>query len=88
MGIIATHIQRLKNFLEFAQNYFEKKNPFIAILVSIQETLRDFFTFKKKMDMAKYRLNYQRYKLSQMQSLIAENNEHVFLKGRSINEVR
>jgi len=38
--------------------------------------------------MAKYRVNYQQYKFNQMQELIAQNNEHVFLKGRTLNEIR
>ena len=38
--------------------------------------------------MAQYRVNYQHYKLRQMEQLIAENNEHVFLKGNKLNELR
>ncbi|MGN0005232.1 MAG: hypothetical protein ACI37Z_04610 [Candidatus Gastranaerophilaceae bacterium] len=55
---------------------------------TVTSQLRDFLTFSKKMKMAKYRVNYQRYKLDQMQKLIAQNNEHVFLKGRTLNETR
>jgi len=85
---IDIHIQRMMNFLGFAQNYIIKNNPIVAIIASLESTLRDFLTFGKKMKMAKYRVNYQQYKFNQMQELIAQNNEHVFLKGRTLNEIR
>ena len=90
MGIpfIDIHIQRMMNFLGFAQNYIIKNNPIVAIIASLESTLRDFLTFGKKMKMAKYRVNYQQYKFNQMQELIAQNNEHVLLKGRTLNEIR
>ena len=50
--------------------------------------LKDFLTMKKKLKIAKYKVNYQMYKLNQMEQLIAENNEHVFLKGQKLNQTR
>lgn len=50
--------------------------------------LKDFLTMNKKLKMAKYRVNYQMYKLNQMETLIAENNEHVFLRGKKLNQTR
>ena len=47
--------------------------------------IKDYLTMNKKLKMAKYRLNYQMYKLNQMEQLIAENNDHVFLRGNKIN---
>ncbi len=55
---------------------------------TIVSQLKDFLTFSKKKKMARYRVNYQKYKLDQMEKLIAQNNEHVFLKGRTLNETR
>ncbi len=49
---------------------------------------KDIFTVKRKLKMAQYRVNYQQYKLRQMEQLIAENNEHVFLRGNKLNELR
>lgn len=50
--------------------------------------LKGFFSMNKKRKMVKYRLNYQLYKLNQMEKLIAQNNDHVFLKGNKFNEMR
>ncbi|MBQ2645246.1 hypothetical protein IJG14_06725 [bacterium] len=82
------HIQRLINFIQFAQSYIMRNNPIKAFSDTVISQLKDFLTFKQKMKMAKYRVNYQKYKLDQMQKLIAQNNEHVFLKGRTLNETR
>ena len=38
--------------------------------------------------MAKYRVNYHKHQLHKMESLIAESNEHTFLKGKNLNETR
>ncbi|MEI8128366.1 MAG: hypothetical protein WCG95_02000 [bacterium] len=49
---------------------------------------KDFLTMNKKLRMSRYRLNYHRHQLQKMEALIAENNQHSFLKGQNINEVR
>jgi hypothetical protein len=82
------YIQKLKNFLRFSKGYINRNNPIKSFSAVIVTELKDFLTIGKKMKMAKYRVNYQKYKLDQMQKLIAQNNEHVFLKGRTLNETR
>lgn len=87
-NFIKLYLQRIRNFLNFAQSYIVRNNPIKIFMDTVTAQLRDFLTFSKKMKMAKYRVNYQKYKLDQMQKLIAQNNEHVFLKGRTLNETR
>jgi hypothetical protein len=55
---------------------------------SVVEGLKDFLTMKKKLKMAQYRLNYNRHQFQKMEQLIAENNNHSFLKGNNLNETR
>ncbi|MFR1672963.1 MAG: hypothetical protein ACLSWI_08480 [Candidatus Gastranaerophilaceae bacterium] len=55
---------------------------------SFVEGLKDFLTMKKKLKMAQYRLNYHRHQFQKMEQLIAENNQHSFLKGNNLNETR
>ncbi|MGN0192395.1 MAG: hypothetical protein ACI4CY_02575 [Candidatus Gastranaerophilaceae bacterium] len=85
---IRTLIRRTINFLQFSKAYVLKHNPIVQIRDSFMTRLRDFLTTNQKVKMAKYRLNYQKYKLTQMEQLIAQNNQHVFLKGRTLNEIR
>ena len=81
-------IKRFVNFLNFAQNFFKRKNPLKALAVSLISSLKDMLTIRQKLKMAKYRVNYHKHQLHKMESLIAESNEHTFLKGKNLNETR
>ncbi len=82
------NIKRLIDFLIYSKNFLIRKNPLKSLSNSIVEGLKDFLTMKKKLKMAQYRLNYHRHQLNKMEQLIAENNEHNFLKGNKLNETR
>ena len=81
-------IKRLVNFINFAQSFFKRKNPFKALLVSLLTSLKEMLTIRQKLKMAKYRVNYHKHQLYKMENLIAESNEHTFLKGKNLNETR
>ena len=85
---LSTDFKKFMNFLGFARSFMLRKNPFKAIASGLVLSIKDFLTMNKKLKMARYRLNYNMYKLNKMESLIAENNEHSFLRGKKINEVR
>ena len=82
------NIKRFVNFMNFAKSFFRRKNPFKALLVSLLSALKDMLTIRQKLKMAKYRVNYHQHQLHKMESLIAESNEHTFLKGKNLNETR
>ena len=82
------NLKRFVNFLNFARNFFVRKNPFKALLISLVSSLKDMLTIRQKLKMAKYRVNYHKHQLYKMESLIAESNEHTFLKGKNLNETR
>ena len=81
-------IKRLVNFINFAKSFFKRKNPFKALLISLLTSLKEMLTIRQKLKMAKYRVNYHKHQLYKMENLIAESNEHTFLKGRNLNETR
>lgn len=76
------------NFMGFARAFFIRKNPIKAFVNEFVELIKDFLTMNKKLKMSTYRLNYHKHQLNKMESLIAENNEHSFLKGKNLNEMR
>lgn len=78
----------MKNFLGFSKSYLMRNNPFKIFSKEFVNMLKGFFSMNKKRKMVKYRLNYQMYKLNQMEKLIAQNNDHVFLRGNKFNEMR
>ena len=85
---IQENIKRLVNFLNFAQSFFIRKNPIKALIESLLTSLKEMLTVRQKLKMAKYRVNYHKHQLYKMESLIAESNEHTFLKGKNLNETR
>ena len=58
------------------------------LLDGIVGSLKDMFSIRQKLKMAQYRVNYHKHQLMKMESLIAENNDHTFLKGKNLNETR
>ena len=82
------NIKRFVNFLNFTRSFFKRKNPFKALVVSLVSSLKEMLTIRQKLKMAKYRVNYHKHQLYKMESLIAESNDHTFLKGKNLNETR
>ena len=82
------NIKRLLDFLAYSKNFRIRKSPIKSLIDSVVEGIIDFLTMKKKLKMAQYRLNYHRHQLQKMEQLIAENNDHSFLKGKNLNETR
>ena len=85
---IQENFKRLVNFLNFTRAFFVRKNPFVALAMSLLTSLKEMLTIRQKLKMAKYRVNYHKHQLYKMESLIAESNEHTFLKGKNLNETR
>lgn len=82
------YLKRILDFLIYTRNYFIRTNPIQAMANSIVEGIKDFLTVKKKLRMAQYRLNYHKHQLNKMEQLIAENSQHNFLKGSSLDQKR
>ena len=82
---IMLNLQKIVNFFGYLMAYFRRNNPLQAFVNQIVSMIKDYLTMNRKLKMAKYRVNYQMYKLNQMEQLIAENNEHVFLRGNKLN---
>lgn len=85
---LQTNFQRVLNFFGFARGFFRRRNPLKAFANELVDAVKDFLTMNKKLKMSQYRLNYHRHQLHKMESLIAENSDHVFLKGKKMNHFR
>ena len=55
---------------------------------SVTNGLKDALTIRKKVKIAEYRVNYHKNQLRKMESLIASDNEHTFLRGQKLNQLR
>ena len=82
------HISRFKNFLNFTKAFLKKKNPIKAFINQFKTTVTELITAKQKLEKIENRINYERYKLKKTELILAQNSEHVFLRGRSLNQTR
>ncbi len=85
---VQTNFRRMRNFLGFARAFIIRRNPIKAFLNDCLLLLKDMLSVKQKQKLAKYRLGYQMHKLNELEELIAQSNEHSFLKGDKFNETR
>ena len=81
-------VNRIKNFLGFARAYLKKNNLIKIFMTQIITTFKDLVTVKTKLKKIQYRINYERYKLKKTELILAQNSEHLFLKGRQLNQTR
>ena len=72
--VLLNEYTKTKRFLEYAKNYLIRHNLLNEVLVQAVAILKDMLSCRKKLKIAKYRLNYQMYKLNEMEKLIAEDN--------------
>ena len=85
---LKAYIKKLKTFLNYTKNYLIRNNPIKVFKKELIAGLRDALAINKKRKLVKYKLKYQMRQLSQMEKLIAQNNEHTFLRGNKFNEMR
>ena len=85
---IQANIKRLKTFLTYSKNYLKRNNPFKVLQKELVASLKGALSINKKRKLVQYKLKYQMHQLKQMEKLIAQNNDHVFLRGNKFNEMR
>ena len=81
-------IKQMRNFMGFTMAYLRKNNPIKIIIEGTTAYFQELFNMNKKLTRIQNRINYERYKLKKTELILAQNSEHVFLKGRAINQTR
>ena len=85
---ILDKVRKLKTFSQFARYFVQKKCRPDVLLAPLVAYIKDSLSILKKRKYSKYRLDYQQYRLRQMEELIAKNSSHYFLNNRKIDEFR
>ncbi len=85
---INQQISKFKNFLNFTKSYLKRNNPVKNFVNGTVAYFKDLTTVKKKLRNIERRIIYEKYKLKKTELILAQNSEHVFLKGRSLNQQR
>ena len=87
-AMLDTHLRHIQNFMGFTISYLRRNNPVKLMISGTKEYFQNLFSMNVKLERIKNRINYERYKLKKTELILAQNSEHVFLKGRSINQTR
>ena len=85
---LQNEINKVRSFLNFTKAFLKKKNPIKAFITDTISSIQELLTIKQKLKKIEYRINYEKYKLKKTELILAQNSEHVFLKGRSLNQTR
>lgn len=72
----------------FTGAYLKKNNPVKKFISGLNALITEIITFRKKLKKIEYRINYERYKLKKTELILAQNSEHLFLRGRSLDSTR
>ena len=86
--ILELQMRQMRNFMGFAIAYLKKKNPIKMAIEGTTAYFQELLSMNKKLLRIQNRINYERYKLKKTELILAQNSEHVFLKGRQINQTR
>ncbi len=82
------NMTKFKNFLNYLKTYLKRNNPIKMFITNTVAYINELLNVKKKLKKIEYRINYERYKLKKTELILAQNSEHVFLRGRSLNQTR
>lgn len=82
------HMTRFVNFMNFTKAYLKKNNPIKIFINQTVAYFKELAGVRKKLKRIQNRINYERYKLKKTELILAQNQDHVFLKGRSLNQTR
>lgn len=83
-----SYFDNLMTFMKYSQGFFKRHSPVKELSKAVTEGLKDALTIRKKVKIAEYRVNYHRNQLRKMEALIASDNEHTFLRGQKLNQLR
>ena len=84
-AVLELHIRQMRNF---TVAFLKKKNPLKMMIEGTTSYIQNLLTINQKLTRINNRINYERYKLKKTELILAQNSEHVFLKGRQINQTR
>ena len=81
-------IHKAIGFVTFMISYMRKKNPIKRVLSDSIAYVKELASMKRKLKKIQNMINYEKYKYKKTELILAQNQEHFFLSGRSINQTR
>ena len=88
MANLQANKKKFFNYMNFVIAFIRKKAKPMASLAEAINSVQELFSLKKKLKKIEYRINYEKYKLKKTELILAQNQDHVFIKGRKLNQTR
>ena len=88
VAILQLQIQKMIGFLNFTMVFLRKKNPVKACIKGTIEYVNELLTINKKLQRIQKAIMVEKYKYKKTELILAQNQEHFFLSGRSIDQTR
>ncbi len=85
---IQLQIHKMIGFVNFMFVYMKKKNPIKMCINSTISYIKELAGMQKKLKKIQNMINYEKYKYKKTELILAQNTQHYFLNGRSINQTR
>ena len=74
--------------MNFVIAFISKKAKPMSSIANAINSFQELLSLKKKLKKIEYRINYEKYKLNKTELILAQNQDHVFIKGRKLNQTR
>lgn len=87
-AVVNNQIQSFISFFNLSNTYFKKRNPVATCISNILKSIYVFLTSGKRLKMLRYQAQLARYRMHQMEKLIAENNSTNSFGGSNLNKYR
>lgn len=86
--LLATQYQQIVGYCRFILTFIKKKNPIKKCLKSIITAINDLVTANKKLQNIQKAIMVEKYKYKKTELILAQNTDHFFVAGRTIDQQR
>ena len=76
------------NFMNFLISFLRRKAKPADMIAQALNSFQELLNINKMKKKIAYRINYEKYKLKKTELILAQNQDHVFIKGRRLNQIR
>lgn len=88
MASLQANKKKFINYMNFVIAFLRKKAKPMQSLNQALASVQELLSLNTKLKKIQYRVNYEKYKLKKTELILAQNQDHVFIKGRKLNQTR
>lgn len=86
--LLTNQYQQIVGYCRFILTFIKKKNPIKNCIKSILTAINDLITVNKKLQNIQKAIMVEKYKYKKTELILAQNTDHFFVAGRTIDQKR